>query len=96
VQENLDLATLVRIAEELARKISDGHLTILRFTTHWKCGLGTPLLDAEDGRSEISALPEFATLADALFDLITRASHGSSVIGEVELQPPIGRGSRRQ
>lgn len=71
--KDLDLDTLVSVAEELAKNFSDGHLTVMRFTTGWKCVLGTPCFDSLRGDREIVwHLPSFATPQDALMDLILK------------------------
>lgn len=44
----MDNGRLLKIAERVARMVSDGHLTIMRFTTNWRVGFGTP-----DGRDSI-------------------------------------------
>jgi len=67
--ESLDLHTLMSLAEQIAVDRSDGHLTLMRFTTGWKWVLGTPNLDGE-GRSEVSALPTFGSAREALVSLI--------------------------
>ena len=69
VKLDLDLATLLHQAKEKAAA-TGGHLTILRFTTHWKCALGTPDLDHGDGRSQVAGLPGFPSLEKALLDLL--------------------------
>jgi len=66
-----NLKTLIRIAEQLSERKSDGHLTIMRFSTHWKVMLETPDLDCSKGRDEVLKLKGFDTLEDALADLIT-------------------------
>jgi hypothetical protein len=68
----VDLHTLIALAEEMARERADGHLTILRFTTHWKVVFGTPHLDMPDGRFEVQALVGYSTLEAALAELIAR------------------------
>jgi hypothetical protein len=67
--ESLDLNTFVAVAERVSAEHADGPLTLMRFTTGWKCMLGTPNLDG-DGRSEVSALPPFGSLREALIALI--------------------------
>jgi hypothetical protein len=44
-----------------ANEISDGHLTILRFTTNWRVGFGTH----EDGYKDIDYIPSGKTFAEA-------------------------------
>jgi len=51
-----DLRTLMSLAEMKADRDADGHLTIMRFTIHWKILLGTPDLDSGNGRDEIRPL----------------------------------------
>ena len=80
VKPNLDLATLLHQAEEKAAA-TGGHLTLLRFTTHWKCALGTPDLDHGDGRSQVAELPGFPSLEEALLDLLEKGRR----IGGVQL-----------
>jgi hypothetical protein len=67
--ESLDLGTLLSLAERYAVDRADGHLTLIRFTTGWKCMLGTPDLDGE-GRKEVSALPAFDSAREALTSLL--------------------------
>jgi hypothetical protein len=61
--------SLLEIAERIARTRYDGHLTVMRFTTHWKIMFGTPNLDI-DGRVEVRRLKGFPTLEQALKQLI--------------------------
>ena len=79
--DHLDLETLITLAERLAKQTQDGHLTILRFTTEWKCALGTPSFYSSDGRSEVADLPGFATLREALTHLIIHDQGIDSVPG---------------
>lgn len=67
--ESLDLDTLMALAERIAVERNDGHLTLMRFTTGWKCMHGTPNLDG-DGRTEVSALPAFGSAREALISFI--------------------------
>jgi hypothetical protein len=62
------LCLLLADAEDLARDERDGHLTIMRFTTGWKVMLDTPDLNG-NGRAEVSALPSFESLEEALQSL---------------------------
>lgn len=65
------LVTMLALAEELAKNRKDGHLTIMRFTTHWKATLGTPDLHGGAGYDEVSRLRGFPTLSEALAYLLT-------------------------
>jgi len=60
---------LFEIAEGMAKQKYDGHLTVMRFTTHWKVMFGTPNLDI-DGRQEVRQLKAYSSLAEALKELV--------------------------
>jgi hypothetical protein len=62
---------LLQRAEALAVERTDGHLTIMRFTTGWKAVLGTPDVTGDD-RASIWGLRSSATLEEALSDLLGR------------------------
>jgi hypothetical protein len=61
---------LLTIAEKMAKRDHDGHLTIMRFTTGWKAMFGTPDLTGGEGRQEIQDLFQHETLEEALYRLI--------------------------
>ena len=67
--KDLSLEALLAVAEERARARYEGHLTILRFTTHWKAAFGTPDLTGE-GQRQVDDLPVHPTLRDALTVLL--------------------------
>jgi len=67
--DDLDLAALFALAESTAKERNDGHLTIMRFTTHWKAMFGTPNLDI-GGREQVRELHGASTLRDALVALL--------------------------
>jgi hypothetical protein len=58
------------VIEALATEKHDGHYTIFRFTTHYKAMFGTPNLDTGDGRQQVSDLPGYQTLVEALEAII--------------------------
>lgn len=62
----MELATLIELAEEKAKRDHDGHLTLLRFTTHWKCMGGTPELTGGEGRDEVFQLQGYSTAEEAV------------------------------
>lgn len=62
----LDLATLLALVEMRAKSDADGHLTLMRFTTGWKCMLGTPQLDLFEGYREVKTLPSCVDATNAL------------------------------
>ena len=73
--------SLLDIAQRVARRHYDGHITMLRFTSGWKVAFGTVT-----ERDEIASLEAFASLDDALADLIanecdprTHAMRGSGM-----------------
>jgi hypothetical protein len=65
-----DLLTLV---EAKAIRISDGHLTLMRFSTGWKAMLQTPVIDVELGRPELDAKRSYETAREALLALLDEA-----------------------
>ena len=50
-----------------AEKASDGHLTILKFTTNWKVGFGTPY-----NRTDIDNMATGKTLLEAMNNLMVK------------------------
>lgn len=69
--ENVDLELLMNIATAKASAVSDGHFTIMKFTTCWKVCFFIPNLDTGDGRKEVKDLPSFKSLKEALIDILT-------------------------
>jgi hypothetical protein len=66
------LTDLLLLAEGEAIRRADGHLTLMRFTTHWKVCYGTPTLDWGP-QDETKHLHGKATLREALIVLLERA-----------------------
>jgi len=66
----MNLEILIKKAEVLAKEKTDGHLSILKFTTGYKVFLGTPNLDIGKERKNISNMNSFATLEEALKNLL--------------------------
>lgn len=64
-----DITQLLRKVEDIAEQEYGGHYSILKFTTHFKGGFGTPNLDI-DGREEVSKCPAFHTLPELLVAMI--------------------------
>lgn len=64
-----DLEALLKIAGKLAEEDFSGHLTIMKFTTNWRVGYGTP---SDDGhtRDFIGCLTEGKTLYEALVNFV--------------------------
>jgi hypothetical protein len=55
-----DVTTVLAMIEDVAKRHYGGHLTIMRFTTNWRVGFGTP-----DGREDIQHMCEGKTLREA-------------------------------
>jgi hypothetical protein len=56
---------------DTAEREHDGHLTVMRFTTHWKAFYGTPDLDdRERGRMFVAGLPAYPTMEQAIASLL--------------------------
>jgi len=51
--------------EYLTRR-SDGHFTLMKFTTHWKAMFFTPSLDGRNGGVEVRDVPPGLTRQEAL------------------------------
>lgn len=51
--------------ENRAEKYHDGHYTILKFKTNWKCAFGTVI-----DREQIESLEGFKTLKEAVIDCL--------------------------
>lgn len=75
----LDLATLLALVERRAVADSDGHLTLLRFTTGWKCLLDTPDSLTSDGYQEVWQLPAYPTLREALTAILLAPDPSATV-----------------
>jgi len=74
--EDLNLDILLALAERRAVAETDGHLTLLRFTTGWKFLLGIPNLDSGKGREEISVLKSYPTSKEALVAFLLQKGKG--------------------
>jgi len=62
----MNVGKLIQEAEILAKAKTDGHLSILKFTTGYKAFLGTPNLDIGEEREKILKIKSFDTLEKAL------------------------------
>lgn len=62
------LEQMLAMIEGLAR-LNDGHITIYRFTSHWKVQLGTPDLHAGGDYVVVANLKAYDSLPDAIFAL---------------------------
>ena len=68
IQPNGD--SRIELLTRLARTYSDGHFTILKFTTNWRVALDTPALATGAGREEIRRWATGATLEEAVHNLV--------------------------
>ncbi len=67
-----NIEKLIKQAEALAEHKTDGHLSILKFTTGYKIFLGTPDLDIGEDREKIWNMPSFVTFEEALTNFIAK------------------------
>jgi hypothetical protein len=71
MKDTTRIAEKLSRVEECSRKLTDGHLTMMRFTTGWKVCLGTPDLRGGEGYEYMARLRSCPTLEAALDDLLT-------------------------
>lgn len=57
-----------RVAEYIANACFDGHFTLMKFTTNWRCCFGTPNL-----REDIDRMAEGKTAQEAVLKALTTA-----------------------
>jgi hypothetical protein len=55
---------------QLANEKSDGHMTIMKFTTNWRVSLGTPS-EADGLREDIDQMPVGKSFAEAARKVLT-------------------------
>lgn len=67
------IGNLMRAAELCANEYSDGHITLLRFTTHWKAFYGTVDMETGTGREFVRNQQGYTTLEEALIRLLRDA-----------------------
>ena len=77
--EKMDLNTMFNILEEIAKKETDGHITIMKFTTGWKAAFATPDLDAGRGKEQIDKLKNHDTLEEAIKDLLIEKTNLNNI-----------------
>jgi hypothetical protein len=71
--EDLTIEQALKLAEECCVKETDGHFTLMRFTTGWKAMMGTPDLSMgngfnikEGGWGEVLNIATESTIQDAV------------------------------
>ena len=68
--KDLDLETLLKTFRNMAKRYTDGHYTILAFTTGFKATFGTIGLDDFDVRVAFSQVKNRDNLKDAIIDAL--------------------------
>lgn len=68
--------TLMDIVEFLRDTKTDGHFTLMAFTSGWKAMFKTPDLDTGEGRAEVSNRPTFPNPDSAIVDAIMELAYG--------------------
>lgn len=63
----LDANALLALLVDVANARYDGHLTVLKFTTNWRVGLGTIT-----SREDIAAMAEGRTLSVAILNALKK------------------------
>lgn len=67
---------------EMANKVSDGHLTVMKFKTNWRVGFFTP-----NERKDLDLMPVGKTFADSARMALGNPAIGPPEIGAEELWP---------
>lgn len=83
-----DVSVAMWVADQVAEQLYDGHMTIMRFTTGWKCVFGTPDLGNVEERETVWRLPTFRSMSEAVVDAINRTP------GHLKITRPIVEASR--
>jgi hypothetical protein len=66
----LDLPSLIKALEEWSNLLTDGHWTLMKFTSGYKCVIGTP--DWSNDLWTIEQMKPFDTPVEAMLDLIKK------------------------
>ncbi len=74
MKQKLSTDDLIILTNLVAKRYADGHLTILKFTTGWKCMVETPDLDSGEGRKQIAALETYENFNDAVIAELKKLS----------------------
>jgi hypothetical protein len=74
MKQKLSTDDFIALTNLVAKRYTDGHLTILKFTTGWKCMVGTPDLDSGEGRKQIAALETYENFNDAVIAELKKLS----------------------
>jgi hypothetical protein len=71
-----DEAKLMQRLVNVATALTDGHLTIMRFTGNWRVGLGTP--SERDGIDAMSVGDTFEAAAQALLEELKKTAYATT------------------
>ena len=63
---SFEVDRLLQLVTLEAKRLHDGRFTIVALTTHYKVAFGTPDLESGKGRPQLTAMPGYLTLKEAL------------------------------
>ena len=72
VKREKDIEVLLKRAEEIATKKSDGYLSMLKVPTGWKVFLNIANLDKSVEKERVLKIPSFISLDEALYNFISK------------------------
>jgi len=72
VKRERDIEILLKRAEEIATKKSDGYLSMLKVPTGWKVFLNIANLDKSVEKERVLKIPSFVSLDEALYNFISK------------------------
>jgi hypothetical protein len=72
VKREKDIEILLKRAEEIATKKSDGYLSMLKVPTGWKVFLNIANLDKSVEKERVLKIPSFTSLDEALYNFISK------------------------
>ena len=72
VKREKDIEVLLKRAEEIATKKSDGYLSMLKVPSGWKVFLNIANLDKSVEKERILKIPSFRSLDEALYNFISK------------------------
>ena len=72
VKREKDIEVLLKRAEEIATKKSDGYLSMLKVPTGWKVFLNIANLDKSVEKERVLKIPSFRSLDEALYNFISK------------------------
>jgi len=72
VKREKDIEVLLKRAEEIATKKSDGYLSMLKVPTGWKVFLNIANLEKSVEKERLLTIPSFSSLDEALYSFISK------------------------